>query len=86
MSENQIEIKAMYDQSFSRAIRDVNGKVVAHEPTTHHYTFGSVGSELSGGFYIKAGSELPKAIKLTAKPQVVMLEVPALEINIKYKD
>jgi hypothetical protein len=59
-----MNIKATYDQTITKAIRNDDGCVIGHEPTTHHYTFGSVGSELSGGFYLKAGDELPKMIHL----------------------
>lgn len=77
-----MNIKAIYDQTITKAIRNDDGDVIAHEPTTHHYTFGSVGSELSGGFYLKAGDELPKRIKLTTEPQIITAKVPALEIEI----
>ena len=77
-----MNIKAIYDQTITKAIRNDEGDVIGHEPTTHHYTFGSVGSELSGGFYLKAGDELPKLIKLTTEPQSITAKVPALEIAI----
>lgn len=66
----------------TKEIRNDDGDVIAHEPTTHHYTFGSVGSELSGGFYLKAGDELPKMIHLKAEPQDVVAKVPALDITV----
>lgn len=77
-----MNIEAIYDQTITKAIRNDEGDVIGHEPTTHHYTFGSVGSELSGGFYLKAGDELPKLIKLTTEPQIITAKVPALEIAI----
>jgi len=77
-----MNIKAIYDQTITKAIRNDDGDVIAHEPTTHHYTFGSVGSELSGGFYLKAGDELPKMIHLKAEPQDVIAKVPALDITV----
>jgi len=80
--EKQMNIKAIYDQTITKAIRNDKGDVIGHEPTTHHYTFGSVGSELSGGFYLKAGDELPKMIHLKAEPQDVIAKVPALDITV----
>lgn len=77
-----MNIKATYDQTITKAIRNDDGDVIGHEPKTHHFTFGSVGSELSGGFYLKAGGELPKMIHLTTEPQVVTAKLPALEINV----
>jgi len=84
--KKQVNIKAFYDQTITKAIRNHHGDVIGHEPTTHHYTFGSVGSTLSGGFYIKVGDELPKIIKLTTEQQKVSAKVPALQINIAIQD
>lgn len=75
-----MNIEATYDKTVTKAIRDDKEKVVAHSPTTHHYTFGNIDSEISGGFYLRVGNELPKEIKLTTEPQTIKAKVPALEI------
>lgn len=77
-----MNIKATYDQTITKAIRDDDGNVIGHEPKTHHFTFGSVGSEIAGGFYLRAGDELPKIIRLTTEEQIATAKLPALEINV----
>ena len=54
-----MKIVAKYDQTITKAIRDVDGNLVGYEPTTHHYTFGEVGGDIAGGFYVKASGEKP---------------------------
>ena len=57
-----MEIKARYDQLILKAVSDESGKVIGIEPTNHHFTFGRRGDIVSGGFYIKQGTEIPDTI------------------------
>ena len=75
-----MNIKAIFDQTVTRATRNDKGEVIGHEPTTLHYTFGSVGSAISGGFYIKV-DDLEKVIGSPIEPQKITAIVPVLEIN-----
>ena len=74
-------IKAKYDQTITKAIRNDKGEVIGYEPTTLHYTFGSVGSPISGGFYVRV-DELEKLIGAPIDPQKMTAIVPEFEINI----
>ena len=80
-----MNIQAEYDQTITKAIRNDKGEIIAHSPTVHHFVFGSIGSEISGGFYLKVENELPQKIELTTKTQVIKVEIPALDIGISIK-
>jgi len=78
-------IKATYDQTITKAIRNDKGEVIAYEPTTHHYTFGNVGSAVSGGFYIKV-DQMGEVFGLSTEHKGITAIVPALEISIFLRD
>ena len=78
-----MNITAIYDKTITPAVRNDAGDVIGYKPTTHHYTFGSVGSELSGGFYIRVGSEIPPYIKATSKEQTITITLPPADATIK---
>ena len=77
-------IKATYDQTITKAIRNDKGEVTGYEPTTLHYTFGSVGSPISGGFYVRV-DQLGKVIGAPIDPQKLSAIVPEFEINISVR-
>lgn len=56
-----MKIKAKYDQLISTPIRDNNGNIVDRKEH-HHFVFGFLGDIISGGFYIKAGTEIPNEL------------------------
>ena len=67
-----------------------NPKIVHHyhkneitgvSPTYHHYTFGKVGSPISGGFYVKVGDEIPEFLELHASEITVTL--PDVRLTLK---
>ena len=57
------EIKAVYDQLISTIIRDTKG-VEVRRVEHHHFVFGQIGDEISGGFYIRKGTEIPESLVL----------------------
>ncbi|MFA5340160.1 MAG: hypothetical protein WC332_00140 [Clostridia bacterium] len=77
-----MKIKAIYDQTITKAIRNNAGEVIGYEPTTHHYVFGKVGDDISGGFYIKAGTEIPKLLEVEAEQKIVEMKITLSEIAI----
>lgn len=79
-----MRIKAFFDQIITKAIRNSNGEVIGHEPTTHHFTFGSVGDALSGGFYINT-EELHKMIGVPTESKKITARSLEVEINIFVK-
>lgn len=82
----EVIIRADYDQTITKAVRDKEGKVIGYEPKTHHFTFGKIGDYLSGGFYLKADTVLPFGyFILTKDAQKVIIELPALEITVNTK-
>lgn len=48
-------------------------EVIGAEPKMHHYVFGSPGGDISGGFYIRVGVEVPDFIELHAEGVIVEL-------------
>ena len=82
----EVIIRANYDQTITKAVRDKDGNVTGYEPKTHHFTFGKIGDYLGGGFYLKAEEVLPAGhFKLTTEAQKVTIELPALEITVNTK-
>jgi hypothetical protein len=78
-------IEAKYDQTITKAIRNSEGDVIAHSPTTHHYTFGKTGDDICGGFYVKSKNDLPEIITLRTDKTTVTAIIPPLELKIKTK-
>jgi hypothetical protein len=62
-----VKIKSIYDQTIYKSIYDDDGKFVAYEATTDHYVFGKVGDEITGGFYVKTGTEAPEFLEIEIK-------------------
>ena len=56
-------------------------EIIGVSPTYHHYTFGKVGDDISGGFYIKTGTEVPDFIELCATEITVTL--PDVTMTLK---
>lgn len=81
-----MDINAHYDQTFSRAIRNIHGEITGYEPLTHHFTFGKTGDTIAGGFYIKVGEEMPKAIRIQTVEQSVKVILPAIDLHIKLRE
>jgi hypothetical protein len=83
----KMKLKAVYDQLITKAVRNDDGNIVGYEPTTHHYIFGKTGDDISGGFYIKAGTEIPSLLEVEAEQKtiemVVTLSEVAITINVK---
>jgi len=59
-----MKIKAYFDQTITKAKRDSEGELIGFEPATHHYTFGKVGEQVSGGLYFLAGYPIPETVEL----------------------
>jgi hypothetical protein len=66
----ETEIEVRYDQLISSPRYDNEGNEVARIEH-HHFTFGKIGSIISGGFYIKRGEEIPEKLILTIKEDLV---------------
>lgn len=58
-----IEIKAEYDKLISTPIENKDKEIIGYKEH-HHFIFGSIGSVISGGFYIRKGTEIPESILL----------------------
>lgn len=80
-----MKITAHYDQTFRRGIWDKNGNMIATTPLTHHFIFKDNENKIAGGFYLSAGEELPKEIKVEVTDTKVKLEIPAFEFILKVK-
>jgi len=57
-------------------------EVIGVEPTNHHYVFGRPGDRISGGFYIRVGTETPDFIELHAEGGMVKLEDLSLILEL----
>lgn len=56
--------------------------IIGVSPQYHHYTFGEMGGEISGGLYIKVGEEIPDFIELHAPLINVNLKLDAMSLKI----
>jgi hypothetical protein len=81
-----MKIKARYDQIITKEIRNEEGDVIGHEPSTAHYVFGDIKSNISGGFYIRCDSEIPDSIEISADKKTAKIELPEIIFEIKIKD
>jgi hypothetical protein len=66
-----MKIKAVYDQIIRKPIHGRDGMVISCEPASHHYVFGELGDDISGGFYIKVGAETPPSLVITIDQKLI---------------
>lgn len=65
-----MELKAKYDQTILKEVRNGDEEFIGKEMTTHHYVFGKTGAPISGGLYIKVGIPVPEEIIIKLPPPV----------------
>jgi hypothetical protein len=78
-------MKAVLDQMIRKSIRDSEGRILGFEPTTYHYTFGTIGDDICGGFYVKVGAEVPEVLECETEEQTLMVTIPKREFKLDVK-
>lgn len=84
-----MHIRALYDKTIYRQVRDINGQVVAQVPVRKHYVFKSHDSKIYGGFYVELDIETPDefTVGIDRFANVIMDVQPEAvpeEVNVTY--
>lgn len=63
-----MKIKAKYNKLIITKKKDFDTNQVSVTHETHHFTFGKLGGEVSGGLYIKKGFPIPDVLEIDIPP------------------